>query len=134
MILPNGTLVAVLDGTSMRLFRNKGHEPHVELAALDVPDLSQLNSGSGGRHRSSAANPDDSRLSEDNFAASAAAYLNSEALAGRVDHALVIADPRTLGELRKHFHETLSTKLVGELARNLAHHTPSEIEAAVASA
>lgn len=134
MILPNGTLVAVLDGTSMRLFRNRGHEPHIELAAVEVPDLGEANSGSGGRHRSTAANPDNSRLQEDNFAAAAAAYLNGEALAGRVAHAVVIADPRTLGELRKHFHDTFSAKLVGELARDLAHHTPAEIESALLAA
>lgn len=134
MILPNGTLVAVLDGASMRLFRNKGHEPHIELAPLATPDLDKANAGSGGRHHSSAANPDLSRLSEDNFAAAAAAHLNGEALAGRMSHVVVIADPRTLGEMRKHFHEALSAKLIGELDRNLTHQTPSEIESALVSA
>ncbi|RVD62985.1 host cell attachment protein, partial [Mesorhizobium sp. M4A.F.Ca.ET.029.04.2.1] len=28
MILNNGTLVAVTDGEILRLFHNKGHEPH----------------------------------------------------------------------------------------------------------
>ena len=134
MILPNGTLVAVLDGTSMRLFHNRGHEPHIQLVPLDAPDLDPANAGSGTRHRSSTANPDDSRQHEDKFAAAAAAYLNGEALAGRIDHAVIIADPRTLGELRKHFHDALSAKLVGELPRNLVKHTPSEIESTLISA
>ena len=134
MILPNGTLVAVLDGTSMRLFHNRGHEPHIELVPLDAPDLGAANAGSGTRHHSSTANPDNSRLHEDNFAAAAAAYLNGEALAGRIDHAVVIADPRTLGELRKHFRDALSAKLVGELPRNLVKHTTAEIETSLISA
>ncbi len=134
MILPNGTLVAVLDGTTMRLFLNRGHEPHIQLAPLAAPRLEHSSSGSGTRHRSSTANPDGSRLQEDDFAAAAAAHLNTEALAGRCDHVAIIADPRTLGELRRHYHETLATRLVCEIDRNLAHRPPAEIASALAAA
>ena len=83
MILPNGAFVAVVDGEKIRLFRNSGHEPHVNLISLPEPDLGAGNTGSGSRHRSSSANPDGRRLEEDDFAAAAANYLNREALAGR---------------------------------------------------
>lgn len=134
MILSNGTVVAVVDGEKMRLFRNKGHEPQIELVELPEPDLDVANVGSGGRHHSSTANPDASRLVEDDFVAAAAGYLNREALAGRFEHVMVVADPRTLGELRKHFHQSLSGKLVGQLDRDLVKHSTEAIKAAIAAA
>jgi len=71
---------------------------------------------------------------EDDFAASAANYLNREAITGRIDRLLIIADPRTLGELRKHFHEILEKKLVGQLAKDLTAHSNEAIQAAIAEA
>ncbi|TIP13967.1 host attachment protein [Mesorhizobium sp.] len=128
MILANGTLVAVIDGDKLRLFRNKGHEPRIDLVEMPEPGLHLANTGSGGRHRSSTANPDDSRLREDDFAAAMAAYLNREALTEAFEHVVVIADPRTLGELRRHFQAPLRAKLVGELAKDLAKHSTEAIE------
>jgi protein required for attachment to host cells len=60
MILPNDTMVAVADGEKLRLFRNKGMEPHIELAEEAADGVQAANQGSGGRHRSSSANPDGS--------------------------------------------------------------------------
>jgi protein required for attachment to host cells len=134
MILPNGTVVAVVDGKTMRLFRNKGHEPHIDLAELPKPDLDLASGGSGGRHHSSTANPDASRLVEDDFVAAAAGFLNREALAGRFEHVVIVADPRTLGELRKHFHQALSAKLIGQLHGDFAKHSAESIKAAIAAA
>lgn len=134
MILPNGAVVAVIDGKRMRLFRNTGHEPHIDLAPMPDPDLGGGSTGSGSRHRSSSANPDRSRIEEDDFAAAAAGYLNREALAGRVDRMLIIADPRTLGELRKHFHDVLAAKLIGQIAKDLAGGTAESIRTSIAAA
>lgn len=131
MILPNDTTVAVADGEKLRLFRNKGHEPRIELVALPDPDIEAGNQGSGARHRSVTANPDDRRLSEDDFAAAAAGYLNRQVLAGGIGKLFVIADPRTLGEMRRHFHGQLEARLVGDLARDLTGHGIDAIEAAL---
>jgi protein required for attachment to host cells len=134
MILPNGTVVAVLDGKTIRLFRNRGHEPHIDLIEAREPNLDAANVGSGGRHHSSTANPDAKRLREDNFAAAAAAYLNREALSGAFEHVAIVADPRTLGELRKHFHSALSARLVGEVAKDLAGHPADAVAQALSAA
>ena len=131
MILNNGTLVAVTDGEKLRLFHNKGHEPHIDLVEIDAPVLDAASTGSGGRHRSSTANPDGSRLREDNFAGSVAAYLNREALGNAHAHILVIADPRTLGEMRKHYQPSLNAKLVGEIGKDLVKHSVESIRSAV---
>lgn len=131
MILPHDTTIAVADGTKMRLFRNKGMEPHIQLVELPPPDVHAGNTGSGTRHRSSTANPDGGRLAEDNFAASAAGYLNRQVLSGAMHELFVIADPRTLGEMRRHFHAALQAKLVGDLAKNLTDHSLDDVEAAL---
>jgi protein required for attachment to host cells len=132
MILGNGATVAVIDGRKLRLFRNKGLEPRVHLVEEVAPDIRPSNEGSGARHRSTSANPDRSRLDEDDFAAGVANHLNRLALGGEIASLFVIADPRTLGELRRHFHEVTTEKLIGDLARDLTGSSVEAIEAAFA--
>jgi len=43
MILPNETTVAVVDGEKLRLFRNKGMEPHIKLAEEAVAGIQPSN-------------------------------------------------------------------------------------------
>jgi protein required for attachment to host cells len=133
MILPHGATVAVTDGTKMLLFRNKGREA-VDLEQLPHPAIEQGHAGSGGRHRSSTANPDAHRLEEDDFAAAASAYLNKEVLAGNIVSLALIADSRTLGEMRKHFHSRLVERLAGEVVKDLVDHPKADIEAAIRAA
>jgi protein required for attachment to host cells len=134
MILPNGATVAVVDGSKLQVFRNVGHEPHVSLTGPAEPDLEAASGGTGGRHHSSSANPDRQRLQEDDFAAAATDYLNKEVLAGRIDQLVVVADPRTLGELRKHYHDQLAARLLGELPKHMTGSTPEALTAAIAAA
>jgi protein required for attachment to host cells len=53
------------------------------------------------------------------------------ALDGSLERLFVIADPRTLGELRKHFHPNLQAKIVGELAKDLTDHSVNDIVTAI---
>ena len=46
----------------------------------------------------------------------------------------MIAAPRTLGELRKHWHKVLQEKLVGEIARDLTGQSTDHIARAIAAA
>ena len=75
-----------------------------------------------------AANPDRSRLAEDDHASSIAAYLNHQVLAGKIGKLVVIADPRTLGEMRRHFHAATTAVLVGEIAKDLTGHPVDAIK------
>lgn len=134
MLLPNGATVAVADGAKLHLFRNSGDGGHPKLTATPVDAVDSDNKGSGSRHGSSAANPDDSQMQEDGFAAGTAALLNKHVLDGSISHLVVIAAPRTLGELRKHYHKQLSAKLLGEVAKDLTGHSVADIEKAVAAA
>lgn len=134
MQLPRNTTVAVADGTRLHLFRNTGDEAHPKLTALAEPAIAGANKSAGLRHASSSANPDDSRLEEDSFAAATADWLNQEVLGHRIDGLVVIAAPKALGELRKHYHKALQGKLLGELAKDLTGHPVADIEAALAKA
>lgn len=133
MQLPLGATVAVADGEKLHLYRNTSDGAHPKLEALPAAAIGGDNKGSGGRHHSSAANPDASQIEEDGFSAGVASYLNREVLSGQILALAVIAAPRTLGELRKHYHKQLSAVLVGEVAKDLTGHSPNDIEKAIAA-
>lgn len=132
MNLPNGAMVAVVDGEKLALFKNTGHAD-VALTAQPSPSIEERASGSPGRS-SSEANPDNDTQAEDGFAMGVAEVLNKWALNGKIDKLLVIAAPKTLGELRKHWHKELSSKLVGEIAKDLTGHSTDQIAAAIQKA
>ena len=134
MQLPKGTTVAVADGEILKLFRNTGDATNPKLIALPGSDVLSDNKGSGARHQSSSANPDNSQVEEDSFAAGIAGLLNRQVLDGKVTDLIVIAAPRTLGELRKHYHKKLSATLVGEVAKDLTGHSLKDVEKAIANA
>jgi len=134
MDIPKGAIIAVADGEKLNLFRNSGDETNPKLTASAVEDVTNDNKGSGARHQSSAANPDESQIQEDSFAAGTAELLNRQVLGGQIANLIVIAAPRTLGELRKHYHQKLSAVLVGEIAKDLTGHSAQEIEKVVAAA
>ena len=134
MILPNGATVAVLDGEKVKLFRNTGHDDTPKLTALPEPPISQDNHGSGAGHHSSAANPDHGQLEEDSHSAGVAALLNKAATAGDIKHLVVIASPRALGELRKHYGKQLSGVLAKEIDKDLTGHSLPDIEKAINAA
>lgn len=134
MLIPNGAMIAVVDGEKLNLFHNKGDEAHPALTAMPAPALETDNHGSGGRHHSSSANPDHGLLEEDSHSAGVAAMLNAEVAAGRLNDVIVIAAPRALGELRKHFSKQLSAVIVGEIAKDLTGHSMAEVEKAIAAA
>lgn len=134
MELKKGALVAVVDGARLKLFSNAGDAGVLKLSEQSAGDVSTDNKGSGGRHASSSANPDDRQQDEDAFAAGVAELLNREATGGAVSEVVVIAAPRTLGELRKHYHKTLGAKLAGEISKDLTGHSVADIEKAIGAA
>ena len=134
MLLPSGATVAVADGEKLSLFRNTGNETHPKLTPLPSSEVATGNKGSGARHSSSAANPDDSQQEEDSFAAGTAALLNRGVLDGQIKQLVVIAAPRSLGELRKHYHKSLSAVLLTEISKDLTGHTSGDIEKAILAA
>jgi protein required for attachment to host cells len=45
---------------------------------------------------------------------------------------IVVAPPAALGEMRKHYHKEVQSRLVGEIAKDLANHPVPEIEKIIA--
>ncbi|WP_336976975.1 host attachment family protein [Altererythrobacter fulvus] len=127
MLLPHGAIIALADGTKFELYRNSGNEAEPELTALPSPKLDEHNHGSGGRHYSSAGNPQASLQDEDAHAAGVAEWLNGQVLGHKIDKLVVIAAPRTLGELRKHYHKQTEHALLGEFHKDLVGHKPEDI-------
>jgi protein required for attachment to host cells len=134
MLLPKGTTVAVADGEKFNLFRNSGDEAHPALTAMPEPEVASVNKGSGASHQSSSGNPDASQAAEDGFAGGIADLLNKRVLDGDIADLVIIAAPRTLGELRKSYHKKLEDVLRGEIAKDLTGHALHDIEKAIAAA
>ncbi len=130
MMLPKGTNVAVADGERLNLFRNSGDETVLRLAPVRHEAVGRDNQSSGSR-QNSPSNPDASQAREDNFSASVVDYLNQEVLDGNIQTLVIIAAPRALGEMRKHYHKALSAALLGEIAKDLTGHALSDVEAAI---
>ena len=133
MKLPKGTTVAVADGEKLSLFRNTGDEASLKLSTANHGGVDGENQGSGSRQNSSG-NPDNAQAEEDNFAAGIVDLLNKSVLDGKIDNLVVIAAPRALGEMRKHYHKTLSAKLLGEISKDLTGHSVADIESAIQAA
>jgi len=133
MNLPNGALVAVADGEKLSLFRNTGHNLDIQLKPMATPELPERLSGAPGR-RSSDANPDNDTQAEDGFAMGVAEALNHMALTNKIEALAVIAAPKTLGQLRKHWHKALEERLVGEIPKALAGRPAEEIAEAISRA
>ncbi|MEO7385474.1 MAG: host attachment protein [Gammaproteobacteria bacterium] len=125
MQYPHGTTIAVTDGQKLRLFRNTGDESHLQLLESPPPDIEGHNKGSGRRHHNSPGNPDPSRQEEDSYSSAVADWLNEQVLAGKIGPIYIVAPPRALGELRRHYHTTLKDKLLGELDKE---HTNDTVE------
>lgn len=127
-MLPHNTLVVVADGHSATIFRNTAKHG-LELTAQDrltpeslsdpatMPELDEIN------------NPRDEE--EAAFAAALAHHLNGLVLKHKVEDVAIIADPSTLGVLRKHYHKELQFRLRKEIAKNMTNSDVSTIQTAL---
>lgn len=131
MQVPNEALVLVADGRKMLFLRNKGDEALIDLRvenhreqdnpairdqATDAPGRSISSVGSA---RSAMEPTDFHQLQEDRFAAEAAELLRKRALSNDFEQLIIVAPPRTLGELRKHYHKTVEARLIAEIDKDL---------------
>ncbi len=127
MLLPHGTVIVLADGRQLELYRNTGNEAEPHLEALSAPSLDEHDKSSGAHHHSSSGNPQAHLLEEDSHAAAIASWLNQQVLGHKIDHLVVIAAPRTLGELRRHYHKQTEQALVGELPKDLVGRPAAEL-------
>jgi protein required for attachment to host cells len=134
MQLPHDTVIAVADGEKLSLFQNGGDALNVKLRPMPQIDVESSTISSGARHSSSSANPDDSQQAEDGFGLGVTEMLNKQVLDGAIKNLVIVAAPRTLGEMRKSYHKSLSDVLIAELDKDLTGHSLQDIEKALAVA
>ncbi|AOR78454.1 MULTISPECIES: baeRF12 domain-containing protein [Sphingomonadaceae] len=134
MLLPNGTVFAIVDGENFELYRNTGAEAEPRLAAMDVPELEATNFSAGARrldgptrHQARTGDGSNDALDESAHVAAVTGWLNSQVLSREIDQLVVVADPRSLGEMRRHYHKQLKDVLVAEVPKNLAGRPAQEI-------
>ncbi len=133
MLIPHGAVIALVDGEHWEILRNSGNEADPELSVMPLPELAETNHGSGGRHGVSSANPSGNQRDEDAHAAAVGDWLNAQVQTHKIEKLIVIASPRTLGELRHRYSKAVQHALVGELAKDLIGRQPADILAALRS-
>lgn len=117
MLLPHGTVIALVDGKHLELYRNSGNEAKPELTALPSPKLDDQNHSAGSRH-STVGNHADQQVEEDAHAVAVVAWLNSQVLGHKIAQLVVVAPPRTLGEMRRHYHKQTEQALITEVHKD----------------
>lgn len=135
MKVPHKAHVALVDGERFVLLRNDGQIFEPKLSKVAEPDLNATNFSAGVKHQDAASQmTGNTDLNELAHGAAAAEWLNAKAIANEFDELLVIADPKTLGEMRRHYHVELEKRLVGELDKALTHEPLEKIEKVLANA
>lgn len=140
MRIAHDTLVLVADGRKSLFLRNEGDDAFLNLvvedqgAHADFKD-SEMKSDAPGRmsaadgRRSSVEETDHHQLEEDRFAADTAALLAKHVEASGCEHLIVVAPPRTLGELRRHYDKGVAARIVAEVDKDLVNHPIPKLEA-----
>lgn len=143
MQVPHNAFVLVADGRKALFFRNEGDaeypnlkvehaEEHVNPADRDQKTDSAGQSSS--TQSGTMGEVDFHQQEEDRFAAETAEMLKRRALSNDFESLIIVAPPKTLGELRKHYHKEVSDRLSGELAKDLTGHPVPDIEQALRNA
>lgn len=151
MHVPHNAFVVVADGRKLLFLRNEGdaeypnlqvekklvdrHNPAHHEQATDLAGGAMGMRTSGAQWGSGSMDEVDfHQLEEDRFAAEAAELLKQRALRNEFESLIVIAPPRTLGEMRKHYHKEVTDRLTAELNKDLTGHTVPQIEEALLNA
>lgn len=135
MHLPKNAHVALVDGENFTIMRNSGAPLEPKLDRGERPDLSATNFSAGVKHQDDIGQQHGrTNLNELAHGAAAAEWLNAKAISGEISDVLVIADPKTLGEMRRHYHSELEKKLVGEISKTLTGEPTERIEQAIVTA
>ena len=135
MRLPQNAHVAVVDGTQFRFFRNAGQADAIKLEGIPADDVDATNKSAGIRdHEATNRNDGGRHLEELSHAAGVAERLNGMAIAGKIEKIAIIADPSSLGEMRRHYHTELQNALVGEIDSTLTNSAVEDIVRALETA
>ena len=135
MKVPQNAHVVVANGEKFLLLKNTGQPFEPKLERIANPDLLLTNFSAGIRHQDPAGQRSGSTdIDELAHGAAIAEWLNDKALKNDLGEVVVIADPRTLGQIRQHYHTKTEKQVVGELDKDLTNVPIPDIEKALANA
>ncbi|MGB3166959.1 MAG: host attachment protein [Alteraurantiacibacter sp.] len=135
MKIPHKAHVALVDGERFLLLRNDGQPFEPSLSKVDEPSLDPTNFSAGVKHQDQAGQmKGNTDLNELAHGAAATEWLNGKALANEIEELIVVADPKTLGEMRRHYHKELEKRIVGEVDKALTGEPLEKIQKVLASA
>jgi len=121
--IPNGAWVIVADGVHARVCHNIGTGIEVQLREDRVIEPMEEGETPAG-HVPPEASP--SYIAEAGFAKHLATWINEAALRHEFDDLVLVADPETLGQMRRLLHVEVNNRMVAEVAKTL---TTSSLEA-----
>lgn len=135
MRCPQNTLVALANGKRFLLMRNTGQAFEPKLELVQELDLELTNFSAGVRHQDPAGERSSSTdINELAHGAAIAEWLNDRALKNQLSDIVIVADPKTLGQIRQHCHEQTQGKIIGEIAKDLTNQPMNAVERAIADA
>ncbi len=135
MKIPTGSLVVLANGEKCMLMRNVGQMFEPKLERVSELDLELTNFSAGVSHPDPARQRDgSSSLDELAHGAATAEWLNTQTLRGGIEQVVIVADPKTLGQIRQHCHKELESRIVGEVAKDLTNSPMPEIERVLGAA
>lgn len=127
--IPTDAWVVVADGRHARMLRNVGEDGRLSLKEDRQLRPADLDDDGPAGHRPPETHGADT--DEATFAKQLAHRLNAAALKGQFAHLVLVADPRTLGEMRPLLHQEVIRRLLGEFNKTLTGASLQEIEHAL---
>ena len=143
VVVHNGAWVLVGDGRKALFFINKGSRDLLDLRVVETridenPATREQGTDRPGRafasvggSRSAVGDTDWHEVEEERFARAIAERINAGAEADEFSEIVIVAPPKTLGEIRKDLSKKAHGKVAGELAKDLTRHPLADIEKAL---
>lgn len=140
MRIPHHSVVLVTDGRKRLVFRNEGAADAPALVVVSAaedanPRTREQVTDSAGRYSSALTGrggalpaADAHEIEEQRFAADTADELRRGVLAGEYVRLVVMAPPKTLGQLRKNYHPEVEKRMLREIGKDVTGHPVGEIE------
>lgn len=140
MMLPHGTWVLVLDGEKFLLLRNRGDDEIMDLRVIGHeeirnPPTREQGTDRPGRipddgvqNRSAMEETDWHALEKHRFVKDMAERLRTWALENRFERMVILADPRSLGDLRGEIHDEVRRRIVAEIDKDLTNMPVGRLE------
>jgi protein required for attachment to host cells len=143
VVVHNGAWVLVGDGRKALFFINKGSRDLLDLRVVETridenpatrdqgTDRPGRAFASVGGARSAVGDTDWHDVEEERFARAIAERINAGAEANEFSEIVIVAPPKTLGEIRKDLSKKAQGKVAGELGKDLTRHPLADIEKAL---